>query len=200
MNKQLVYQYISGLEKELLGVLSYEQFAQLIVCEIINQSIIQLHELRGGLITDEKTAKDLVLRNIQSFFTTSNIAKVEDKLQNWDNRLCYGHRGKISPTPKTIIEFRIACDISINQVIEKRDAMLHAVRNFTFKNEPKHERNAKSLIVILAGFLLLVLASIGIYSYSISNRYQRINADTVFDKWTGKSIDVYDPINRSTDD
>lgn len=199
MNKYLVYQYISELEKELLGVLSYEQFAQLIVCEVINQSIIQLHELRGGLITDEKTARDLVSRNIQSFFTPANIARVEDKLQNWDNRLCYGVRGKISSTPKDIIEFRIACDISRNQVIKKREEMLHTVRNFTFRSKPKHERNVKSRFII-TGLILTILVAYGIYSYSISNRYQRINADTVFDNWTGKSIDVYDQINKNPDD
>lgn len=196
MNKPLIYQYISELEKELLGVLSYRQFAQLIVCEITDQSIIQLHELRGGLITDEKTARDLVLRNIQSFFTPANIVKVEDKLQNWDNRLCYGHRGKISSTLKTIIEFRIACDISRSQVVEMRDAMLHAVRNFKFRDKPQKVRNVKPFVVIFVGFFLIALASIGIYSYSISNRYQRVNSEIVFDKWTGKSIYVFDNLEN----
>lgn len=197
MNKHLVYQHISELEKELLGVLSYEQFAKLIVSEIINQSIIQLHELKGGLITDEKTAKDLILRNIQSFFTPAHIAKVEDKLQNWDNRVCYGHRGKTSSTLKNIIEFRLACDISRRQVSEMRDTMLHAVRNFTFKSKPTSKQIASThFIVILAGIILIALVSVGIYSYSVSNRYQRINSDIVFDNWTGESIDVFENLEN----
>ena len=60
MDKNVVYSYICQLEKEMLCVLSYNQFARLIVSEIVNKTLIQLHELKGGLSTDERTAKDLI--------------------------------------------------------------------------------------------------------------------------------------------
>lgn len=191
MNKALIYLYISELEKELLGILAYHQFAQIIVSEIVNEAIITLHELPGGLATNEKTAKDLIQRNIRSFFSPTNTVKIIDKFQNWDNRVCYGYRGKTPFNTKTLIEFKLATDSSLKQVKNLEHAMLEAVSKYSFKckqvNKPS---NNHSLSAILVGVALIALASVGIYSYSISNRYQRINAYTVFDNWTGKSIDV----------
>jgi hypothetical protein len=200
MNKPFIFQYIAELEQDLKKLISNNRFSELIIAEIINESIIQAYEMGNSSLSDEETAKGIVAMNIQYFYKPEHLAKVEDKYWNWDNRLQYGFRGRIMTTPDNLIRFRMSVDSTRKEVAEEKDAMLHAVRNFTFRIKPKRERNAKSLIAILAGFMLIVLASIGIYSYSISNRYQRINADTVFDKWTGKSIDVYDPINRSTDD
>lgn len=200
MNKPFIFQYIAELEQDLKKLISNNRFSELIIAEIINESIIQAYEMGNSSLSDEETAKGIVAMNIQYFYKPEHLVKVEDKYWNWDNRLQYGFRGRIMTTPDNLIRFRMSVDSTRKEVAEEKDAMLHAVRNFTFRIKPKRERNTKSLIAILAGFMLIVLASIGIYSYSISNRYQRINADTVFDKWTGKSIDVFDPINRSTDD
>lgn len=198
MDKNVVYSYICQLEKEMLCVLSYNQFARLIVSEIVNKTLIQLHELKGGLSTDERTAKDLISRNIDCFFTPVNLVKVEDKLCNWDNRLCYGFRGMMAITPKDLVEFRIATNTSFKHVEKEKDEILNAVRNFTFKSKPSpyHNKAKQSRILVIISIILIALTSIGIYFYSINNRYQRINADIVFDNWTGKSIDVFENIEN----
>lgn len=199
MNKSLIYSYICQLEKEMLWVLSYNQFARLIVSEIVNETLIQLHELKGGLSTDGKTAKDLICRNINQFYTPVYLSKVEDKLCNWDNRVCYGYRGRFAITPKGLAEFKIATNTSIKHVEKEKEELLNAVRNSNFKSESTSKHNVKQFLLAgIIGTILITLASIGIYCYSISNRYQRINASTVFDNWTGKSINVFE--NRETEE
>lgn len=71
--------------------------------------------------------------------------------------------------------------------------MTHAVRNHSFKNKTFLKKSMNiSLIPIIGGIVIIALISVGIYFYSVSNRYQRINSEIVFDKWTGKSIDVFE--------
>ncbi len=199
MDKHVVYSCICQLEKEMLCALSFNQFARLIVSEIVNETLIQLHELKGGLSTDEKTVKDLICRSIDSFYTPVNLSKVEDKLCNWDNRVCYGHRGRTAITTKSLAEFKIATNTSIKHVEKEKNEMLYAVRNFTFKSKSTNKQNTRlHLFAGIIGAIFIILTSIGIYSYSISNRYQRINASTVFDNWTGKPINVFE--NRETEE
>lgn len=194
MNKFLIFQYISELEKDLKALISNNRFNELIIAEIINESLIQAYEISNSSLSDEEAAKGIVAMNIQSFYKPEHLTKVEDKYWNWDNRLQYGFRGRVMTTPDNLIRFRMSVDCTRKEVAEEKDAMLHAIRNFSFKSKPTDRKRITLpiLVVILAGIVLLALASIGIYSYSINNRYQRINAETVFDNWTGKSIDVYD--------
>ena len=78
-------------------------------------------------------------------------------------------------------------------VKEEQTAMTHAVRNHSFKNKTFLKKSMNiSLIPIIGGIVIIALISVGIYFYSVSNRYQRINSEIVFDKWTGKSIDVFE--------
>lgn len=193
MNKSLIYQYISELDKDLRLLISNNRFNELIIAEIINESIIQTYEMGNSSQSDEETAKGIVAMNIQSFYSPGHLAKVEDKYWNWDNRLQYGFRGRVMSTPDNLIRFRMSVDCTRKEIAEEKDAMLHAVRNFSFKNKPiSTPRFGFSLVSKLFAIILIILASVGIYSYSISNRYQRINASTVFDNWTGKSIDVFE--------
>lgn len=192
MNKVIIYQYLSELEKDLKLLISNNRFKELIIAEIINESFIQIHELDSSSKSDEETAKGIVAMNIQAFYKPEHLTKVEDKYWNWENRIQYGFRGRIMATHDNLIRFRMSVDCTKRQVAEEKNAMLHAVRNFSFKNKPSNTRNInRHLIVVFVGIVLFALALLGIYSYSISNRYQRINAETVFDNWTGKSIYIY---------
>lgn len=193
MNKPLIYQYISELEKELKLLISNNRFNELIIAEIINESIIQVYEIANSSKSDEDTAKGIVSLNIKYFYKAEHLTKVEDKYWNWDNRIQYGFRGRIMATPDNLIRFRMSVDCTRKEVEEEREAMLHAVRNFSFKNKPTKKQGVRfPLIGWIVGIVLILLTSIGIYSYSISHRYQRINVDTVFDNWTGRSIYIYD--------
>ena len=193
MNKPLIYQYIAELEKDLKSLISNNRFNELILAEIINESLIQIYEAGNSSLSDEETAKGTVALNIQSFYKPEHLTKVEDKYWNWDKRLQYGFRGRVMGTPDNLIRFRMSVDCTRKEIAEEKDAMLHAVRNFSFKDKPTRKTNVKiPLASIIIGITLVVLVVIGIYSYSISNRYQRINAEVVFDNWTGKSIDVFD--------
>ena len=196
MNKSLIYSYICELDKELLGVVAYSQFSGIIVSEIVNRALINLHERPEGLESDEKIAKSLISQNIRSFFTPINVAKIIDKFQNWDNRVCYGHRGKRSFSTKDLIEFKLAMDTR-SGVNKLEVMMLEAVKNFSFKGKPTGKPTIRlPFVTIIISIIVITLASIGIYTYSINNRYQRINASIVFDNWNGRSIDVYEDIEN----
>lgn len=191
MNKCLIFQYISELERDLKLLISNNRFNELILAEIINESLIQVYEMGNSSLSDEETAKGIVAMNIQSFYTAKSIVNVEDKYWNWDKRVQYGFRGRIIATPDNLLRFRMAVDCTRKEIAQERDAMLHAVKNFTFKNKPAIKRRwGVYWIAGIVGVILVALMAIGIYSYSISNRYQRINARIVFDNWTGRSIDV----------
>lgn len=193
MNKPLIYSYICQLEHELYSVIPNNRFKEIVVSEIITGAIVQLHELDNSSKSDEDTAKGLVSMNIQTFYSTKHLLKVEDKYWNWEDRVQYGYKGRIMPTPDNLIRFREAVDCTKPIVSEERMAMTHAVRNCILEHRSSNKPHFKmSLVLVLIGLFFVALASIGIYSYSISNRYQRINARIVFDNWTGKSIDVFE--------
>lgn len=192
MNKSLIYSYICELEQELFSVIPNNRFKETIVSEIVTGAIVQLHELDNSSKTDEDTAKGLVSMNIQSFYSSKHLPKVEDKYWNWENRVQYGWKGRIMPTPDNLIRFRESVDHTKPLVKEEQTAMTHAVRNHSFKNKTFLKKSMNiSLIPIIGGIVIIALISVGIYFYSVSNRYQRINSEIVFDKWTGKSIDVF---------
>ena len=193
MNKSLIYSYICELEQELFSVIPNNRFKETIVSEIVTGAIVQLHELDNSSKTDEDTAKGLVSMNIQSFYSSKHLPKVEDKYWNWENRVQYGWKGRIMPTPDNLIRFRESVDYTKPLVKEEQMAMTHAVRNHSFKNKTFLKKSMNiSLIPIIGGIVIIALISVGIYFYSVSNRYQRINSEIVFDKWTGKSIDVFE--------
>lgn len=198
MNKSQIYEYICQLEHELYSVIHNNRFKDIIVSEIITGAIVQLHELDNSSKSDEDTAKGLVSMNIQTFYSKKHLPKVEDKYWNWENRVQYGYKGRIMPTPDNLIRFREAVDYTNPIVEEERMAMTHAVKNCTlehhFSNKPHFN---SSLVLVVIGFIILVLTSIGIYSYSINHRYQRINADIVFDNWTGKPIYVFEDLENN---
>ncbi len=146
MNKQVVYSCISEIEQGLKELVSNNRFSDLIVCEIINDAIIMMHELDNSSKSDEETAKGLVTMSIDSFYTPKYLQAVEDKYWNWDKRLHYGFRGRIMETPDNLMRFRMAVDITRKQVLEEKNAMLHAVRNHTFKNNESSSYTSKSFI------------------------------------------------------
>ena len=193
MNKSLIYSYICELEQELFSVIPNNRFKETIDSEIVTGAIVQLHELDNSSKTDEDTAKGLVSMNIQSFYSSKHLPKVEDKYWNWENRVQYGWKGRIMPTPDNLIRFRESVEHTKPLVKEEQMAMTHAVRNHSFKNKTFLKKSMNiSLIPIIGGIVIIALISVGIYFYSVSNRYQRINSEIVFDKWTGKSIDVFE--------
>lgn len=194
MNKQLVFQYIAELEKELLSLISNNRFRELIISEIINESIIVAYELSSSSKSDEETAKGIVAMYIQSFYEPKHLAKVEDKF--WNNRLQYGFRGRIMTTPDNLIRFRMSVDCTRKDVSEERAAMLHAVSNYRFENlSQKHHSTPLFSSRMFLWILFAIIAILSVYAYAASNRFQRINQDIVFDSWTGKSIDVFESLN-----
>ena len=186
------------MESELLSTIPNNRFKDLIVSEIITGSIIQLHELDSSTKSDEDTAKGLVSMNIHSFYSNKHLPKVEDKYWNWENRVQYGWKGRILATPDNLIRFRDSVDLTKPIVQEERSAMTSAVRNCIFKHtSPTRLKFKKPTTTILIGLVLILLTSLGLYSYAITHRYQRINADIIFDNWTGQSIDVFENLDRN---
>ena len=57
MNKQLIYSYICEIEADLKDLIQNNRFSELIICEIINEAIIQIHEIGNSSMSDEETAK-----------------------------------------------------------------------------------------------------------------------------------------------
>lgn len=193
MDKSRIYSCICELEQNLKELLSNNRFSELIICEIINDAIITMHECDSSSFSDEETAKGVVSMSINSFYEPKHLLKVEDKYWNWDKRLHYGFRGRIMATPDNLIRFRMAVDTTRKEVDMEKKAMLHAVNTHNFKNKSRKHRNIKlnnyQFIISIAVFLLI---AISIVFYALNNRYLRMDEEFVFDKWTGKSINVFE--------
>lgn len=188
MNKHLIYDYICEIETDLHDILSHNRFANLIICEIVDDAIIGLHEVDSSSLTDEETAKGFVTMSVNKFYTQNHLVKVEDKYWNYDNRLSYGYRGRILATPDNLIRFRNAVDLTRKEVVNEKDAMLHAVKNFEFKTvKMKHSPSStlknnflsKSLAIIAVLFLLIICVS-----YALQHRYTKISGPYILDTWT----------------
>ena len=191
MNKSLIYTFICELEQELKELLSNNRFSELILCEIINDAIITMHEVGNSSKSDEDTAKGFVILSIERFYTPKYLQAVEDKYWNWDKRLHHGFRGRILPTPDNLLRFRMSVDTTRKEVDMEKKAMLHAVSTHDFKSKIRKYGNIKlniyKIIISVAVFLLI---AISIVFYALNNRYLRMDEEIVFDKWTGKNINV----------
>ena len=64
MNKQQIYSYICEIEADLKDLIQNNRFSELIVSEIINESIIEIHEIGNSSMSDEETARGIVAQNI----------------------------------------------------------------------------------------------------------------------------------------
>lgn len=193
MNKSLIYTFICELEQDLKKLLSNNRFSELILCEIINDAIITMHEVDNSSKSDEDTAKGFVILSIERFYTPKYLQAVEDKYWNWDKRLHHGFRGRILPTPDNLLRFRMSVDTTRKEVDMEKKAMLHAVSTHDFKSKIRKYGNIKlniyKIIISIAVFLLI---AINIVFYALNNRYLRMDEEIVFDKWTGKNINVFE--------
>ena len=193
MNKSLIYTFICELEQDLKKLLSNNRFSDIILCEIINDAIITMHEVDNSSKSDEDTAKGFVVLSIERFYTPKYLQAVEDKYWNWDKHLHYGFRGRILPTPDNLLRFRMSVDTTRKEVDMEKKAMLHAVNTHDFKNKSRKFGNIKlniyKIIISIAAFLLI---AISIVFYALNNRYLRMDEEIVFDKWTGKNINVFE--------
>ena len=193
MNKSLIYTFICELEQDLKKLLSNNRFSDIILCEIINDAIITMHEVDNSSKSDEDTAKGFVVLSIERFYTPKYLQAVEDKYWNWDKRLHYGFRGRILPTPDNLLRFRMSVDTTRKEVDMEKKAMLHAVNTHDFENKSRKFGNIKlniyKIIISIAAFLLI---AISIVFYALNNRYLRMDEEIVFDKWTGKNINVFE--------
>ena len=185
MNKQLIYSYICEIEADLKDLIQNNRFSELIICEIINEAIIQIHEIGNSSMSDEETAKGVVARNIESFYKPKHLLKVEDKYWNWDERLQYGFRGRIIATPDNLMRFRMAVDITRKEVKEEMNAMLHAVRNASFNPKTKYRKS--KYVSVSTAWRLVILVCVFIYAflYAYQHRYMRMQGAAVMDTWKG---------------
>ena len=183
MNKQLIYSYVCEIETDLKNLMQNNRFSELIVCEIINEAIIQIHEMNNSSMSDEETARRIVALNIESFYNPKHLLKVEDKYWHWDEHIQYGFRGRIMATPDNLMRFRIAVDTTRKAVKEEINAMLHAIRNISFTPKSKYEEN--KYLSVSTGWKLIVLICALIYAflYAYQHRYMRMGDDAVMDTW-----------------
>lgn len=183
MNKQQIYSYICEIEADLKDLIQNNRFSELIISEIINESIIEVHEIGNSSMSDEETARGVVALNIESFYNPKHLLKVEDKYWHWDERLQYGFRGRIMATPDNLMRFRMAVDTTRKEVKEEMNAMLHAVKNASFNPKTKC-RKSKSVSVPTA-WRLIILACVFIYAflYAYQHRYMYVGSGAVMDTW-----------------
>lgn len=193
MNKSHIYTFICELEQELKELLSNNRFSELILCEVINDAIITMHEVDNSSKSDEDTAKGFVVLSIERFYTPKYLQAVEDKYWNWDKRLHHGFRGRILPTPDNLLRFRMSVDTTRKEVDMEKKAMLHAVSTHDFKSKIRKYGNIKpNIYKIIISIAIFLLIAINIVFYALNNRYLRMDEEIVFDKWTGKNINVFE--------
>lgn len=193
MNKSHIYTFICELEQELKELLSNNRFSELILCEVINDAIITMHEVDNSSKSDEDTAKGFVVLSIERFYTPKYLQAVEDKYWNWDKRLHHGFRGRILPTPDNLLRFRMSVDTTRKEVDMEKKAMLHAVSTHDFKSKIHKYGNIQlNIYKIMISITVFLLIAISIVFYALNNRYLRMDEEIVFDKWTGKNINVFE--------
>lgn len=193
MNKSHIYTFICELEQELKELLSNNRFSELILCEVINDAIITMHEVDNSSKSDEDTAKGFVVLSIERFYSPKYLQAVEDKYWNWDKRLHHGFRGRILPTPDNLLRFRMSVDTTRKEVDMEKKAMLHAVSTHDFKSKIRKYGNIKpNIYKIIISIAIFLLIAINIVFYALNNRYLRMDEEIVFDKWTGKNINVFE--------
>ncbi len=185
MNKQQIYSYICEIEADLKDLIQNNRFSELIVSEIINESIIEIHEIGNSSMSDEETARGIVAQNIESFYNPKHLLKVEDKYWHWDERLQYGFRGRIMATPDNLMRFRMAVDTTRKEVKEEMNAMLHAVRNASFNSKTKCRKS--KCVSVPTAWRLIILACVFIcaFLYAYQHRYQHLGGAAVMDTWKG---------------
>lgn len=183
MNKQQIYSYVCEIEADLKDLIQNNRFSELIVSEIINESIIEVHEIDNSSMSDEETARGIVALNIESFYNPKHLLKVEDKYWHWDERLQYGFRGRIMATPDNLMRFRMAVDTTRKEVKEEMNAMLHAVRNASFNSKTKCRKS--KCVSVPTAWRLIILACVFIYAflYAYQHRYMYVGSGAVMDTW-----------------
>lgn len=190
MNKPLIYTYITQLEKELKTVLVNNRFADLIISEIINESIIVLHECSNSSMSDEETAKGNVCLHIESFYKPEHLNKVIDKY--WNERLSYGFRGRIMATPDNLIRFRASVDTTRKEVMEEKNAMLYAIKNTNLKQNPANQNKPLARLHMnrMIKVSLLLFALIIALLFALNGRYIKVADEYYFDKWTKTMLEI----------
>lgn len=183
MNKQQIYSYVCEIEADLKDLIQNNRFSELIVSEIINESIIEVHEIDNSSMSDEETARGIVALNIESFYNPKHLLKVEDKYWHWDERLQYGFRGRIMATPDNLMRFRMAVDTTRKEVKEEMNAMLHAVRNASFNSKTKCRKS--KCVYVPTAWRLIILACFFIYAflYAYQHRYMCVGSGAIMDTW-----------------
>lgn len=189
MSKELIYSYICELETDLKLLLVNNRFSELIICEIINRSIIMMHELVGeDRLTDEETTRKLVSISIEAFYTPRYLMKVKQKYADLSNHLHYGFRPHIIMTHDRLVEFGIAVDLERKEVVEEKDAMLRAVRTHKFVNKTSRTKgyiekflSNSTYPLVFVGLCILL----GVFLNAYQHRYQRMDGVAVMDKWRG---------------
>ena len=183
MNKQQIYSYVCEIEADLKDLIQNNRFSELIVSEIINESIIEVHEIDNSSMSDEETARGIVALNIESFYNPKHLLKVEDKYWHWDERLQYGFRGRIMATPDNLMRFRMAVDTTRKEVKEEMNAMLHAVRNASFNSKTKCRKS--KCVSVPTAWRLIILACFFIYAflYAYQHRYMCVGSGAIMDTW-----------------
>lgn len=189
MNKSVVFDYISQMNKPFNLILKGYPFSDLITNEILNASLIAIRELDNSSFDDLETAKRMVRMQINSFFEPKNIQKVVNTY--WNDNVTYGFT-RVNPTKENLLKFRQAVDLNIPSVVEIKHSLMSAIDKF----EPSSVLNSKAgqykflqkyAIRVLVAIVFLVFA----YLFALNGRYTHVKGKIFFDKWERQCVRFY---------
>ncbi len=190
MNKSVVFDYISQMNKPFNLILKDYPFSDLITNEILNASLIAIRELDNSSFDDLETAKRMVRMQINSFFEPKNIQRVVNTY--WNDNVTYGFT-RVNPTKENLLKFRQAVDLNIPSVVEIKHSLMNAIDKF----EPSRVLNSKVgqnkflqkyAIKVLVTIVILVFA----YLFALNGRYSHAEQAVYFDKWTKQAL-IFNP-------
>ena len=188
MNKSIVFDYISQMNKPFNLILKGYPFSDLITNEILNASIIAIRELDNSSFDDLETAKRMVRMQINSFFEPKNIQKVVNTY--WNDNVTYGFT-RVNPTKENLLKFRQAVDLSIPSVVEIKHSLMNAIDKFEPNRIPiskaeQHKVIQKYAFKVLVAIVILVFA----YLFALNGRYSKVGDNFYFDKWKSCVIEA----------
>lgn len=191
MNKGQVFEYILRLEDGLNSLLDGNPIKDMLVFEIINGSLIYVHELDASSLSDEQTARGTVKLVIKSLFKKENLMQAFSKHVNCYNTFGIGYKNRYIHNIDKESNFvnSITCNKEVLDGIEK--SLSGYVEQFSFPKKMKSRWKNKywfgiaAMVVIIIGLFALLSKRpgpiVGQYVYIDALNVVHANRECCFD-------------------
>ena len=171
MRKGNVVEYIMQFEKGVKFVLRDNPLKDMLVFEIINGSLVYVHDLDASNFTDDVTARHIVQLVIKSLFTKEKLMKAFTKHVNCYNTLGLNQHSLIHNIDR---DCNYVKELSENKKeLEAISELLcsHVV-NYKFRKNNKPHR--KQMILVACGLIAFLLIAFLVFFLFVRGKAQKV--------------------------